>query len=69
VFSVIKISVDQWHNHLGHPSHEIVHHVISKNNLSCAHLDSLGVFVCDDYACAKVTNYPILCHLVALLLL
>jgi hypothetical protein len=58
VFSVIKILVDRWHNRLGHPSREIVHHVISKNNLSCAHLDSLGIFVCDACACAKAPQLP-----------
>jgi hypothetical protein len=36
VFSAIKIYVDRWHNHLGHPSRGIVHHVIFKNNLPCS---------------------------------
>jgi hypothetical protein len=40
VFNAIKILVDCWHSRLGHPSQDIVHRVISKNNLSCAALDS-----------------------------
>jgi hypothetical protein len=37
VFSAIKISVDRWHSHLGHPSCDIVRHIVLKNNLPCAH--------------------------------
>jgi hypothetical protein len=60
VFSTIKISVDRWHSRLGHSSSEIVRHVISKNNLSCAQLGSLGHSVCDACACAKVHQLPYL---------
>jgi hypothetical protein len=52
VFSAIKIPVDRWHSRLGHPSSEIVHRVISKNNLPCVQLSSSSQFVCDACACA-----------------
>jgi hypothetical protein len=53
-----KISVDRWHSRLGHPSHDIVHRVISKNKLSCAHFDSPSESVCDACACAKAHQLP-----------
>jgi hypothetical protein len=58
IFNAIKISVDRWHSRLGHPSRDIVHCVISKNNLPCAALDSSGQFVCDACACAKAHQLP-----------
>jgi hypothetical protein len=30
IFNAIKISVDWWHNRLGHPSQDIVHRVVSQ---------------------------------------
>jgi hypothetical protein len=53
VFSAIKIPLDRWHYRLGHPSRDIVCHVISKYNLPCYHIDSSGHSVCDACACAK----------------
>jgi hypothetical protein len=53
VFNAIKISVDRWHSCLGHPSRDIVRHIISKNNLPCAALDSSGQSICDACTCAK----------------
>jgi hypothetical protein len=50
VFHAIKISIDWWHCRLGHPSRDIVHRVVSKNNLPCANFDSSSSSVC--YACA-----------------
>jgi hypothetical protein len=70
VLSAIKISIDRWHNRLGHPSHDIVCRFISKNNLLCAHFDSASEFVCD--ACVHVqrlTNYCFPCQQVVRLLL
>jgi hypothetical protein len=58
VFSTIKISVDGWHSRLGHPSSDIVHCVISKNNLPCSQLSRLGQSVCDACACAKAHQLP-----------
>jgi hypothetical protein len=58
VFSTIKILVDRWHSRLGHPSSEIVHRVISKNNLSCSQLSSLGQSVYDACACVKAHQLP-----------
>jgi hypothetical protein len=58
VFSAIKISVDRWHNHLGHPYRDIVHRIISNNNLPCAFFDSSCHHVCDACACAKDHQLP-----------
>jgi hypothetical protein len=38
---------------LGHPSREIVHRVVSHNNLPCANFDMSNTSVCDACACAK----------------
>jgi hypothetical protein len=59
VFSAIKISIDRWHSRLGHQSRDIVHRVISKNNLPCGHFDSSSESVCDAYACAKAHQLPV----------
>jgi hypothetical protein len=53
VFSALKISVDRWHSWLGHPSRDIVHRVVSNNNLPCANFDWSNSSVCDACACAK----------------
>jgi hypothetical protein len=53
VFNAIRISVNRWHSHLGHPSRDIVRHVVSKNNLPCASFDSSSQSVCDACTCAK----------------
>jgi hypothetical protein len=58
VFSAIKIPIDRWHSRLGHPSRDIVRHVVSKNNLPCAQLDGSSVLVCDACACAKAHQFP-----------
>jgi hypothetical protein len=53
VFSAIKLFVDRWHSHLGHPARDIVQRVMSTNNLPCASFDSHNGSVCDACACAK----------------
>jgi hypothetical protein len=58
VFNAIKIFVDRWHSHLGHPSCDIVHRVIRKNNLPCVALDSSGQSICDACTCAKAHQLP-----------
>jgi hypothetical protein len=58
VFNAIKISVDQWHSHLGHPSRDIVCRIISTNNLPCAVYESSSQSVCDACACAKAHQLP-----------
>jgi hypothetical protein len=58
VFNAIKISVDHWHSRLDHPSHDIVHRVVSKNNLPCAAFDPSSQSVCDALV-LKLTNYHI----------
>jgi hypothetical protein len=58
VFSAIKLSVDRWHNRLGHSSQEIVHCVISTSKLPCSHITSSSESVCDAYACAKAHQLP-----------
>jgi hypothetical protein len=58
VFSVIKIPVVRWYSRLGHPAHDIVHRVVSMNNLPCATLDLSSGSVCDVCACAKAHQLP-----------
>jgi hypothetical protein len=53
VFNAIKIFIDRWHSRLGHPSRDIVHRVVSNNNLPCANFDKSNSSVCDACACAK----------------
>jgi hypothetical protein len=56
--NAIKISVDRWHSCLCHPSWDIIHHVISKNNLPCATFDNSIQSVCDACACVKAHQLP-----------
>jgi hypothetical protein len=58
VFHDIKIPPDQWRSRLGHPSRDIVHRVISKNNLPCATFESSCSSVCDACACSKAHQLP-----------
>jgi hypothetical protein len=58
VFSAIKIPVDHWYSHLGHPSWDIVRHVMFMNNLPCASFDVSSGSVCDACACAKAHQLP-----------
>jgi hypothetical protein len=58
VFNAIKIFIDWWHSRLGHPSCDIVHRVISNNNLPCANFDRSNSSVCDACACAKAHQLP-----------
>jgi hypothetical protein len=58
VFSAIKISVARWHSRLGHPSRDIVRHVILKNNLPSSHFESSKDSVCDACVCAKAHQLP-----------
>jgi hypothetical protein len=53
VFRALKIPADRWHSRLGHPTRDIVHRVVSTNNLPCTNFDSSGGTVCDACACAK----------------
>jgi hypothetical protein len=62
VFSAMKIPVDRLHSHLCHPAHDIIHRVVSTNNLPCANFDSSSGTVCD--ACACVKGSPISVHCV-----
>jgi hypothetical protein len=69
VFHAIKIPVDRWHSCLGHPSRDIVHHVISKNNFHVQPL-IVHVLVCVMLVLVpKHINYHISCPPVLLLLL
>jgi hypothetical protein len=61
VSHAIKISVDRWHSRLGHPSRDIVHRVVSKNNLPCAIFDNSSQSVCDA-CCPQALHLP-LCSL------
>jgi hypothetical protein len=58
VFSAIKLSVDRWHSLIGHPSHDIVRRVVSKNKLPCVEFDSFSESVCDACAYAKAHQLP-----------
>jgi hypothetical protein len=58
VFSALKIPADWWHSRLGHPTCDIVHRVVSTNNLPCANFDSTSGMVCDACACAKAHQLP-----------
>jgi hypothetical protein len=58
VFNAIKIFVDRWHNHLGHPSCDIIRCVVSKNKLPCATFDTSSSSVCDACACVKAHQLP-----------
>jgi hypothetical protein len=58
VFTAITIPFDRWHNRLGHPSHDIVHHVITKNNLPYSQVDSSSPLVCDVCASAQAHQLP-----------
>jgi hypothetical protein len=53
VFHGFKISIDRWHNRLGHPFHYIVRRVVSKNKLPCANFDYSSGSMCDACTCAK----------------
>jgi hypothetical protein len=48
----IKPSSQRWHCCPGHPSKDIVHHVLQSNNLSCSSLES-PESVCDAFLRAK----------------
>jgi hypothetical protein len=58
MFNAIKIFFDRWHNHLGHPSHNIIRCVVSKNKLPCATFDTSSSSICDACACAKAHQLP-----------
>jgi hypothetical protein len=58
VFSGINIPFDRWHNRLGLPSRDIVHRVVTKNNLPYSQVDSLNPLVCDVCACDKAHQLP-----------
>jgi hypothetical protein len=57
ILSAIKSSSHRWHYRLGHPSHEVVHCVLSHNNLVCSEFDS-DVSVCDACLRAKAHQPP-----------
>jgi hypothetical protein len=58
--NAIKISVVRWHSRLCHPSQDIIHRVVSKNNLPCAIFDNSIQSVCDACACTKSHQLPCL---------
>jgi hypothetical protein len=58
VFSAVKIPIDRWHSRLGHPSRDIIHRVMSKNNLPCPQFDVSSNSVCDPCTCAKSHQLP-----------
>jgi hypothetical protein len=58
VFTTIKIPFDQWHNRLDHPSRDIVHRVVTKNNLPYSQVDSSSPLVCDACTSAKAHQLP-----------
>lgn len=56
LLSVVKPSSHRWHSRLGHPSREIVHHVIRSNNLSCSSINNTET-VCD--ACLRAMAHQL----------
>jgi hypothetical protein len=58
LLSIIKLSVDRWHNHLDHPSREIVHRVICENKLPCTPYESSSESICDACLLAKAHQLP-----------
>jgi hypothetical protein len=58
IFHAIRISLDHWHNRLGHLAHDIVLHIIRDNNLPCASLDHVATAICDSCLCAKARQLP-----------
>jgi hypothetical protein len=55
--SIIRPSPHRWHYRLGHPSIDIVHHILSSNNLPCSSDESHGS-VCDACLHAKAHQLP-----------
>jgi hypothetical protein len=58
IFNVTRLSVDHWHNRLGHPARDIVVRVIRENKLPCASLDTISHSVCDPCLRAKAHQLP-----------
>lgn len=56
-FASSRESVTRWHERLGHPSSQVVKHVISHNNLSCVP-ESNKAHVCDACQQAKAHQLP-----------
>jgi histone deacetylase 1/2 len=46
----------QWHQRLGHPSNNVVHHIMNSNNFSCS--PNIESSVCDDCQHAKSHQLP-----------
>jgi hypothetical protein len=57
IFSAIRLSIDHWHNRLGHPERDIVLRIIRDNNLLCASLNNASS-ICDPCLCAKAHQLP-----------
>jgi hypothetical protein len=53
----IKSSSQRWHCRLGHPSRDIIHHVLRSNNISCSGLD-YDESICDACLRAKAHQVP-----------
>jgi hypothetical protein len=54
---VTKPSQARWHSHLGHPSLQIVRHVLGHNNLPVSN-ESFATEVCDAYQQGKNHQLP-----------
>ena len=57
VYSVVKPSLERWHQRLGHPSLKIVDQVVNKGNLKLSSRENKE-FVCDACQCAKSHQLP-----------
>jgi hypothetical protein len=55
-YSAIKLSLSQWHSHLGHPSYSIVSQIVSNNSLPISS-ESLNLSVCD--ACQQGKSHQL----------
>jgi hypothetical protein len=58
ILNVTRFSIDHWHNHLGHPTRDIVIRIIRENKLSCASLDSPASSICDPCLGTKACQLP-----------
>jgi histone deacetylase 1/2 len=53
--SGIRLSSEQWHRRLGHPSNKVVHQIVSSNNLPCS--SNIESSVCD--ACQRAKSHQL----------
>lgn len=57
VFSFLKVLVDQWHQHLGHPLFSILSHLVSTKTLPMLAF-YLSKFLCNSFHCNKTHKLP-----------